>query len=382
MTSKASADSKGHGNDQPLLFAGSYTRKEMWTHGTGEGIYSFRFDSNDGTLTPLAVTPVGINPMHLQCSNRMFSSGKRVLYAVNSAAEEAKADPGTKTGFVSALAVSSDGSLKLLNALETRGVYPVHLSLSPNEDFLVVSNYGGGVTMYPLHDDGSLAEATFHHEFPNGSGVVTDRQEAGHTHSSAWLPDSNFVVIPDLGSDELHQFELNAATQTLKQLKSVRRPPGSGPRHIALHPSGRYAYVVDELANTIGVHCISPMSKLLEGDAIQNVPTLPVDFTGPYSIAGDIHLSSNGKFLYATNRGHNSIAMFRIDESDGTLTDLGWQDSRGDVPWGFTVRGDWLIVANAESDSVDIFKVDADSGLLEHSGHSYAVGTPTCPCSA
>ncbi|GMF22847.1 unnamed protein product [Phytophthora lilii] len=242
---------------QPILFAGSYTRQEAWVNGTGKGIYTFKFNASDGSLTPFGVTQVGTNPMYVQGSTKTFSDGKPIPYAINSVGDNSTNQPGTQTGFVSALTLQSDGTLKTLNTLETQGAVPVHISLSPNENFVVVSNYANSVTMYPLKDDGSLSSKTFHQAFPIGSNVVASRQASGHPHSTMWLPHSNHVVVADLGSDELHQYELDQENQTLKSIGSVHSLPGSGPRHMAHHPNGRFAYVVGELTNSVSVYKIA-----------------------------------------------------------------------------------------------------------------------------
>jgi 6-phosphogluconolactonase len=344
--------------------------------GSGKGIYTFKFDTSDGSLTPFGVTPVGVNPVFVQGSTKKFSNGKPALYAVNAVTDASEIYPGTQTGFVSALTLSSNGTLELLNTLESHGGNPTHISLSPDEDFLVVSNYDGSLSMFPLNADGSLANETFHQEFPNGSEVVMDQQATGHIHSTTWLPNSNHVVAANLGSDELLQYNLIAKTQTLKSLKTVERPGGSGPRHMALHPDGGIAYVVDEISNTVGVYKIDTKAALLSAKASQQITTLPADFTHS-STSADIHLSSNGKFLYTSNRGHDSIAMFKI-KSDGTLKSLGWESTRGYVPRGFTIYGDWLIVANQNSNDMYVFKVDSKTGLLSFTGNSYEIGTAVC----
>ncbi|KAJ8578376.1 hypothetical protein ON010_g822 [Phytophthora cinnamomi] len=371
------AEVVGLSSAQPILFAATHTRDEGWMVGTGKGVYTYKFDTSDGSLNPFGITPVGVNPVFVQGSTKKFSGGKPVLYAVNAVTDESKTHPGTQTGYVSALTLRSNGTLALLNTFESHGGNPTHISLNPSEDFLVVSNYDGSLSMFSLNADGSLCNETFHQEFPTGSKVVMDQQATGHIHSTTWLPNSNHVVAANLGSDELLQYKLDEKKQTLKSLKTVNRPPGSGPRHMALHPDGKIVYVVDEISNTVGVYKINTKAALLESTAVQNITTLPADFKNT-STAADVHLSSNGKFLYASNRGHNSIAMFAVDETDGTLKSLGWESTRGNIPRGFTIYGDWLIVANQNSNDMYVFKVDSKTGLLKYTGNSYEVGTAVC----
>ncbi|KAE9124934.1 hypothetical protein PF005_g18106 [Phytophthora fragariae] len=369
------AEAVGQSSAQPILFAATHTRDEGWMVGTGKGIYTYKFDTSDGSLTPFGITPVGINPVFVQGSTKKFSGGKRVLYAVNAVTDESKTYPGTQTGYVSALTLRSNGTLELLNTLESHGGNPTHISLNPSDDFLVVSNYDGSLSMFPLNDDGSLASESFHQDFPTGSKVAVDQQATGHIHSSMWLPNSNHVVAANLGSDELLQYDLDVTKKTLKSIGAVTRPPGSGPHHMALHPNAAFAYVVDEIANTVGVYKIDKETATLSTADEQNITTLPADFTNT-STAADVHLSSDGKFLYASNRGHNSIAMFAVDEKDGSLTSLGWENSRGKTPKSFAVYGDWMVVANQDSDTMHTFAINADTGLLAYTGKSYDVGTP------
>ncbi|KAG7399639.1 hypothetical protein PHYBOEH_008282 [Phytophthora boehmeriae] len=358
---------------QPILFASANSTAHF--NLSGEGLYSYKFDTTDGSLTPLDVAPIPTKYVH--GSTKSFSHGKRVIYAVNAVTSNSETLPGTQTGRVYAFSVDSSGTLELLNSLESLGVSPAHISLSPEEDFLVVANYGGTLTMFPLNDDGSIGKETFHQTFPNGSNVVMPQQSTGHIHSSTWLPNSNHVVVADLGSDALLHYNFDASKKTLEGLETISRPPGSGPRHMVVHPNSKFAYVVDEISNTVGVYAINGSDALLTTPTVQSITTLPANFTGTTTSA-DIHLSSSGKFLYTSNRGHDSIAMFAINEEDGTLTSLGWESSRGKVPRGFTIYEDWLIVANQNSNDMKVFKVDADTGKLAYTGHSYEASKVFC----
>ncbi|KAI9911283.1 hypothetical protein PsorP6_008824 [Peronosclerospora sorghi] len=361
----------------PILYAGTFTRDEGFVNGTGKGIYTFRFNTNTGSLTSWGVTLVGVNPIYIQGTKKKFSNGARAIYAVNSVADHVSVDPTRTTGYVSAFNLKEDGALEMLNTVETYGGYPTHISLSPDEDFVVVSNYAGSVAMFPVLSDGRLGNKSFLQEFPVGSHVVASRQEAGHIHSTTWIPDSKHVVAANLGSDELLQYEIEQELQTLKGLRTVKRPPGSGPRHMVVHHNQNYAYVVDELSNTVGVYNIDKKSALLVTNALQDIPTIPSDFKN-YSASADIHLSDNGNFLYTSNRGHNSIAIFKIDKADGTLTSIGWESSRGENPRGFVIYDNWLIVANQDSKDMHVFKVDSTTGLLSYTGNSYEIDSAVC----
>ncbi|KAL4155199.1 hypothetical protein PRNP1_007312 [Phytophthora ramorum] len=346
---------------EPILFAAT------WTKETTNGINTFKLNTADGSLTPFGITPLafeakGLNPTYVQGSTKKFSNGDRVIYALNRA---------STTGYISAMTLQSNGTLKVINTQEMKGGSPAHISLSPNEDFASVANYAGSLSMFPLNKDGSVSAETFYQDFPVGSKVVMDNQATGHIHSTTWLPNSSHVIATNLGGDDLLQYELDATKKTLKSLATVKRPPGSGPRHMALHPNGDVAYVTDELSNTVGVYTIDKEAALLSSMAVQNITTLPADFTNT-STAADIHLSSNGKFVYVSNRGHNSIVTYKIN-ADGTLAPLSWESSRGQTPRGFTIYEDWLIVANQGSDDMYVFKIDGETGALSYTGNSYTI---------
>ncbi|KAK1947078.1 6-phosphogluconolactonase [Phytophthora citrophthora] len=354
------------GSTQPILFAATSTSDPA------KGVYTYKFNSTDGSLTQWGVTSLtfasgALNPTYLQESTKKYD-GKPLIYALNRA---------TGVGYVSAMTLNANGTLDLLNSQVMLGGSPAHVTLSPNEDFVAVANYAGSLSLFPLYENGTVAPESFYQAFPNGSRVVMDQQATGHIHSTRWLPNSNHVVAADLGGDTLLQYELDVQGQTLKSLETVYRPPGSGPRHSVLSTNGNYLYVTNEISNAVGVYKVNPQTALLESPAIQNITTLPENYTTP-STAADIHLSKNGKFVYVSNRGHNSIAIYAINEADGTLSPLGWENTRGTTPRGFTVHQDWLIVANQVSDDMYVFRIDEQTGLLSYSGNSYVIDGAVC----
>ncbi|KAJ8552406.1 hypothetical protein ON010_g10140 [Phytophthora cinnamomi] len=367
MTSVTAGSTQRSDKAQPILFAAT------WTTDPAQGIYTYKFNTTDGSLTQWAITPFligtgGINPTYLQESTNKRYNGKRLIYGLNRA---------TGVGYVSAMTLNANGKLDILNTQEMQGGSPAHVTLSPNEDFVAVANYAGSLSLFPLYENGTVAPETFHEAFPNGSQVVMDQQATGHIHSTLWLPNSNHVVVADHGNDELLQYVLDDKKQTLKILNTVNRPPGSGPRHTVLHPDGKTVYVVDEISNTVGVYSVNKKTALLESTALQKLTTLPADFTNT-STSADIHLSSNGKFLYTSNRGHDSIAIFKINQGNGKLTPIGWESTRGTTPRGFTIYEDWLIVANQMSNDMYVFKVDEHTGLLSYTGNSYQIPGAVC----
>ncbi|KAE9182601.1 hypothetical protein PF005_g22419 [Phytophthora fragariae] len=352
---------------QLILFAAT------WTTDPARGVYTYKFNTTDGSLTQWAITPFligsgAINPTYLQESTHKLHNGKRLIYGLNRA---------TGVGYVSAMTLNANGTLDVLNSQQMQGGSPAHVTLSPNEDFVAVANYAGSLSMFPLYENGTVAPESFYEAFPNGSHVVAAQQTVGRIHSTRWLPNSNHVIAADWGGDALLEYELDAKEQTFQSLDTVARPPGSGPRHTALSANGDFLYVTNELSNAVGVYKINRHEALLESAAIQNIPTLPANFTNT-STAADIHLSKNGHFVYVSNRGHNSIAMYAIDEADGTLTTLGWESTRGTTPRGFTIYEDWLIVGNQNSNDMYVFKVDEHTGLLSYTGNSYQIPAPVC----
>lgn len=365
------------GDPQVIVFAGTYTRDEGWINGTGKGVHTFKFDPTNGSLEPWATTSVGGNPIYVLGTRKPFSTGERVIYVVSAVAAKSIKYPKTLTGYVSALTLKRYGTLELLNTQETRGEAPTHISLSPKEDFIIVSNYEGSLTMFPLNDDGSLAPDSFHQEYTKGSGVVKERQSKAYIHSSVWIPDSNRVVAANLGSDELLVYEFDAHQQHFKSLKAINRPPGSGPRHMVLRDDMKFLYVVDELSNTVGVYAIDRTTGMLSTTAVQNITTLPAEFRN-FSKSSDIHLSRDGNFLYTSNRGHDSIAIFKIDKEAGTLTSLGFESTLGNFPRGFTIYDKWLIVANQDSNNMHVFEVSSETGFLKYTGNSVEIGTAVC----
>ncbi|KAF1782236.1 Lactonase, 7-bladed beta propeller [Phytophthora cactorum] len=317
---------------QPILFAATQNSDPA------KGVYTYKLNTTDGSLTQWAVTPLsfpsgGVNPTYLQEATNKQYNGKPLIYALNRA---------TGVGYVSAMMLNANGKLDLLNTQQMLGGSPAHITLSPNEDFVAVANYAGSLSLFPLYENGTVAPETYYEAFPTGSRVVMDQQATGHIHSTRWLPNSNHVVAFDLGGDTLLQYELDTTAQTLNKLETVFRPPGSGPRHSVLSTDGDYLYVTDEISNTVGVYKINQQKALLESPAVQNITTLPAD-------------SPNGKFVYVSNRGHNSVAIYAIDETNG-----------------------WLIVANQASDDMYVFKVDGQTGLLTYTGNSYEIDGAVC----
>jgi 6-phosphogluconolactonase len=240
----------------------------------------------------------------------------------------------------------------------------------------VVANYGDGtLAAYPLGADGrigALSQMVQH----RGRGANPERQEGPHAHFVAFAPDNRFALSCDLGIDKVLVYRFTSADGQLEQHGEAALPPGAGPRHLEVHPNGRYAYVISELNATLTVFSYAAESgKLAE---LQTISTLPADYSGPKS-AAEVLAHPSGRFVYASNRGHNSIAMFAADEASGTLTWLGHASTRGETPRSFAIdpAGAFLLAANQDSDTVASFRIDAQSGMLQYL-QSIAVPKPVC----
>lgn len=343
----------------PLVFIGTYTR------GASEGIYVCRMDPATGALEQVSTASGIANPSFLA-----LHPHSPYLYAVHEGGQ----------GSVSAFAVDLDsGELTHLNQQPSGGAGPCHLTVDQTGRFVLVANYGSGsAAILPVGDDGRLAppSGVAQHE---GSSVHPQRQEGPHAHSVTIDPSNRFVFVADLGLDKVMIYELDpdAGKLSPSEVGSVGVAPGSGPRHFDFHPSGRYAYLINELGNTIVAYQYDEASGALT--ELQTVPTLPTDFSGQ-STCADIHVASSGRFVYGSNRGHDSIVIYAIDGETGSLTYVGHELTGGKTPRNFGIdpAGTLLLAANQNSDTIVSFRVDANSGQLSPTGATASVPAPVC----
>ncbi len=237
-----------------------------------------------------------------------------------------------------------------------QGFAPCYVEVDPSRRFVLTANYAGGVTFFPIAADGSLLPAS-DAQRPQGSGP-TERQTASHPHSVKLSPDSRFAYIADLGADKIWIFKVDVKGGRLvpAETPAVTLAPGAGPRHLALSPKAPYGYVVNELNNTVTVLRRDVRSGRL--DTLESIGTLPKGFSG-FNYTADIHLTPDGRWLYASNRGHNSIAAFAVSPKDGLLTLIGIVPCRGEVPRGFAIspEGNLLLVGNQNSDKLTAFRI-------------------------
>ena len=336
-----------------FVYVGAYTEPGM---GSAKGIAVFRFDPDAGTLSPVQVVAGVANPSFLA-----LDAAGRHLYAVNELPE------GGVTAFDRDPAT---GMLAEINRQPAHGADSCYVSLAAGERFALVANYTGGtIAVLPIGADGRLEPATdvIHHE---GSGVRPE-QEGAHPHMIAPDPDGRHVLVTDLGVDRVFVYQLDTNTGQLvpneRGAPFVQEDAGSGPRHFAFAPHSRWLYVIDELASTLTVYAYESERGVLK--PLQTVSTLPADFTGENSCA-HVALAPDGRFVYGSNRGHDSIAIWAIDQVRGEVRLVGHEPTRGQTPRNFALdpSGAWLLAANQDSDSIVVFRRDPAAGSLAATG--------------
>lgn len=351
--------------DEYLVYVGTYTGRGS------EGIYAFRFNPSTGETRPVGLAAATDNPSYLAADPK-----GRFLYAVN----ELDKFRGGRTGAVSVFAIDrASGRLELLQQAPSLGAAPAHLSLDRSARNLMVANYNGGnYAVFPVGADGRLGPRSAFVQ-DAGSSVDPERQTGPHAHFIQAAVDNRFVLAADLGTDKLRVFRFDAGAGSLTPGRpdSVDADPGAGPRHAAFAPSGKFVYVVNELSSTVAAYAFEPGPGTLR--RIQTLPALPADFTGRNKAAG-IAVDAKGRFLYVSNRGHDSLAVFGIDPDSGTLTFVERVPSGGRTPRHFAIdpTGAWLFAANQDSDTIALFRIDRESGRLAATPRSLNVVSPVC----
>ena len=345
------------------LFIGTYTSRGS------AGIYRAAFDPHNERLELHGVAAAEGNPSFLALS----PCGRR-LYAVCDLAPQSP-----QPGAVAAYIVGPDGELRLLNRVAMQGARGCHIAVDRTGRVALVANYAeGSVAAFPIREDGSLGERSDFHQH-HGHGPNPRRQEKPHAHSVTISPDNRLAVVADLGTDRLMLYQLDATRGRLlpHEPPSVAVHPGAGPRHFAFHPSGRWAYLVNELDSTLTVFTYNAGRGTL--CAIQTVSALPAGFRGE-SIAADVHVAPSGRLVYCSNRGHDSIAIFAVDPESGLVSLAGHANTRGRTPRNFalTPDGEYLLVANQDTDNVVVFRVDQVGGGLLPVAGEIPVSMPVC----
>jgi 6-phosphogluconolactonase len=340
------------------VYVGTYTNAKS------KGIYVMELDPRTGSLAEPKLAAETPSPSFLA-----LHPSRKFLYAAN----EVDNFGGQKAGSVSAFAINADGTLKALNQQSSGGPGPCHLDVDAAGRNVVVANYAGGsVSVLPLNPDGSLRPPAqvLQHE---GSGVNKQRQEGPHAHCAVLVPPANTLVC-DLGLDKVFVYELDREKGALREQAVAQSPPGSGPRHAALHASGKWLYVNNEMTSTVSVFSFGNGTP----QEIQNLSTLPQPVRG--NSTAEIAVHPSGKFVYVSNRGHDSIAVFKVDAGTGKLTAAGHQSTQGKTPRNFAIApgGKFLLAANQGTDNVVVFAIDQQTGTLTPAGATANVPTPVC----
>jgi len=346
-----------------MIYIGSYADAGK------DGIHALDLDSN-GKLTYLFGTSGVQNPSFLA-----LHPNKKFLYA---ACESDKFN-GRPSGAVAAFAIDGSGKLRLLNQQASEGGGACHISVDKEGKVALVANYGGGtVASLPIERDGSLrpaASADLH----EGKSVNAGRQERPHAHSINPDPSNKFAIAADLGTDKLYIYRLDPERGTLlpNDTPFVTSKPGAGPRHVSFHPNGQFAYAINELDNTITPYRWDARSGVLT--PLTSVPTLPSGFTGNNTTA-EVRVHPNGNFVYGSNRGHNSIAVFACNPGSGELKPVDHTLSGGKTPRNFALdlTGKFMLVAHQDTNNITVFRVDAQTGKLTSLNQSLEIPKPVC----
>lgn len=347
------------------LLVGTYSKKEGHVDGKAEGIHQFAVNANGSLSGGGAVASNIINPSYLT-----LSKDGQFMYA----ASETGPDVDT-VGYIYAYAKQASGEWKFLNRQSSHSFAPCYVAVHPSGRYVSVANYvGGTIAMYPIAEDGSLKLASAVMTLEGGS--EHPRQDSSHPHATVFSPDGQYMFVPDLGANKVWVFKVDIESGTLEIRMTSKFPlqNEAGPRHLALHPNGSFAYLANELDNTVVVYDISDVSSI---NRLQTLSTLPeqVDIE---SYVADIHLTPNGEHLYVSNRGHNTLAHFVVDTATGMLTAKNYHDTKGDFPRNFVIHpdGSKLYVANQNTDTIVGYEIRESGDLSQFA----VVESPTPVC--
>ena len=347
-----------------LVYVGTYTRDRK------AGIYLLKMNRKSGELTPVGEVDAGENPSFLA-----IHPNKKYLYAVN----ETGNYKDTKGGAVSAFAIDrKTGQLTFLNREASNGAAPCHLVVDQTGSAVLVANYtGGNVGSLPIGEDGKLQPMKSNIQHQGSS--VHPRQKGPHAHSINLDADNRFAFAADLGLDQIlvYKFDDHAGTLTPHDPAYAEVPAGSGPRHFSFHPSGKFAYAINELSSTVTAFAYDAKAGKLT--PLQTLSTLPQNFEGNNSTA-EVQITPDGQYLFGSNRGHDSLAMFVVDQETGKLTPNGHQSILGKTPRNFAISpgGKFILAAGQGSDSIAVFRINKKTGKLKFTGTKVEVPVPVC----
>lgn len=351
------------GQKKVHLLVGTYT------NGKSEGIYVYDFDT-DNANNKFISSIKSSNPSFLA-----VSPNKKFVYAVNE-----EGDSLNNGGAVSAYSFNKKTSkLQYINQQRSGGNHPCYITTDTNGKWVITANYSGGsFSVMQVKKNGSLAAAKTIVQH-SGKSTNSSRQEKAHVHTTVLTNNNKYLLVSDLGLDKVFSYPFNAVTGMVakNEVKTTSVIGGAGPRHLAIHPSQKFVFITQELNGTIAAFSINNIGEL---KLLQTISAVPEAYKGSFGGA-DIHASADGKFLYASNRGEsNSIAIFSIDQATGILTSIGHQETFGSKPrnFNFDPSGNFLLVANQDSDNIVILKINHQTGLLTDTGKRITVPAPVC----
>ncbi|HEY4050366.1 MAG TPA: lactonase family protein [Acidobacteriaceae bacterium] len=350
-----------------FVYVGTYTGP------ASKGIYGYRFDAKTGHLTPLGVAAEVVNPSWV-----VTDPHHRFVYVVTEMSGDHGPNPHQANGFISSFAIDpKTGALRFLNKISSAGGGPCHLVVDKTGKILFVANYGSGnVASFSIKPDGSIGEMTGLDQH-SGSSVDALRQRGPHAHAVVLSPDNRFLFVPDLGLDQIFIYRVDTAkgTFTANNPSSVSVKAGLGPRHFTFGVGAKFAYAVCEMGSSVVVFSYDPLKGSL--NPVQTISTLPAGFTGEDNSA-EIQIDQAGRFLYASNRGNNSITVFAISPQNGTLTKVQVVPTQGNIPRNFVIEptGKYLIAANQNSNNMVVFSIDPKNGQLTPTSQVLEIPAP------
>ena len=350
---------------ETLVYIGTYTQRD----GGSEGIYVSKLQQPNGALSPPVLAAKVENPSFVA-----LHPTRPLLYAVS----EVGGDDEETVG-VLAFAIEDDGKLRKLNERSTKGGAACHLSVDPSGRCVAVANYtGGSCASFPIEEDGSLGKMGSFHQHVGGSGSNPRRQKEPHAHSINFNEDGSQAFVADLGKDQILIYDVDAKAGTMEPAdpEFVALPAGGGPRHFSFHPSFEHAFSNLEMTSMLGKLSYDRATGELKLDSV--VATIPESAKEQGNSTAECLVHPSGKFVYVSNRGHNSIAVFQFDSEKGELTPLGNTSTEGEIPRGFGIdpSGKFLIAGNQRSGNVVSFHIDPEQGTLTPTGSEIEVGSP------
>ena len=356
--------SKANAPDEQTVYVGTYTSSTK-----SEGIYIYRLNMSTGELTHFKTVKGVVDPSYLAIDRK-----RRFLYAVN----EVSKFEGQASGAVSSFSIDrTTGDLTYLNQKPSKGGSPCYVTQDRTGEFVLLANYeSGNVSVLPIKEDGTLGDTVSMVQH-SGASINRDRQQGPHAHCILMDKSNRYAFAVDLGIDKVVIYRFNEKNGSLINHGTVETKPGAGPRHLTFHRNNRFAYLINELDSTMSAYAYDSKRGVLR--AQQTISTLPQGFSGA-SFCADVHVSPNGKFLYGSNRGHNSIVVFAIDSESGQLTLVEHVSTGGDWPRNFVIdpSGTYLLAANQRSNSVVTFRIDSATGRLKPTGRVAEIPTPVC----